>query len=259
MENRETTVRVILGQYFDHYVNFIKCNNQIWLVKSYYSPFNILESSHFIIDAYYIASNKMYSQLEIVLNEMRILGINAERYKGKDYKELLVRSGLSYGCRRNSLAYDELGSRFVIGAITLPLETIMGDSESISEHINFLTLCGNCMKCVDACPTKALSAMGLDASKCLRHYMNIGKFPNKAVAKKAGLRLLGCDICQDVCPHNSQVRKEMPIELKEIFKIDGFFERLKSAKPVLTKHIGANYSKVEWLGKLASQLNNVEE
>ncbi len=65
-------------------------------------------------------------------------------------------------------------------------------------------LCGKCNKCLDACPTQALVAPGiLDANKCIsyltiEHKENI---PGTYTGKLNGW-IFGCDICQEVCPHN---------------------------------------------------------
>jgi len=63
--------------------------------------------------------------------------------------------------------------------------------------------CLNCAQCLKGCPTGALDARGLDASKCIS-YLTLehkGDFTDEQ-AKMIGNRIVGCDICQDVCPHN---------------------------------------------------------
>src|SRR5262249_38124545 len=67
-----------------------------------------------------------------------------------------------------------------------------------------LPRCGVCTRCLDACPTQALiSPYRLDASKCLSNHLieSKGKIPDEIRAKNPGYAF-GCDICQDVCPHN---------------------------------------------------------
>lgn len=67
-------------------------------------------------------------------------------------------------------------------------------------------VCGNCTKCIDACPTGAIIAPGVIDSRLCISYLTIenkGKIPPKLakiIAKTK--RLYGCDICQEVCPHN---------------------------------------------------------
>jgi len=61
--------------------------------------------------------------------------------------------------------------------------------------------CGTCRKCIDACPTNALSETGYDVHKCMSFYNQ----EKKVLSKEEVLHnysLFGCDICQMVCPKN---------------------------------------------------------
>lgn len=64
--------------------------------------------------------------------------------------------------------------------------------------------CGNCSRCIDVCPTRAITApYQLDASKCIS-YLTIehdGQIPVE-YREAIGDRLYGCDECLDVCPWN---------------------------------------------------------
>lgn len=67
--------------------------------------------------------------------------------------------------------------------------------------------CGNCQRCLDACPTGALcKPFILDSRRCLSYWTLIhrGKMP-KDISEKRGNRFLGCDTCQSVCPHNRSI------------------------------------------------------
>lgn len=65
------------------------------------------------------------------------------------------------------------------------------------------TACEGCGACVRACPGGALDGCGgLDARRCLS-YLTIehrGELP--ATLDLRHRRIYGCDVCQDVCPHN---------------------------------------------------------
>ena len=64
--------------------------------------------------------------------------------------------------------------------------------------------CGSCTRCIDVCPTRAITApYQLDARKCIS-YLTIehdGSIPEE-FRKAIGDRLYGCDECLDVCPWN---------------------------------------------------------
>jgi epoxyqueuosine reductase len=67
--------------------------------------------------------------------------------------------------------------------------------------------CLNCRLCLDACPTEALSPYRLEPTKCLA-YQNIEKRGerNQEYWRDMGAHLVGCDVCQEVCPWNVGAR-----------------------------------------------------
>jgi epoxyqueuosine reductase len=71
--------------------------------------------------------------------------------------------------------------------------------------------CGNCSRCLTACPTGALIAPGvLDANRCLAWLVQQpGSFPEQ-YRRALGDRIYGCDECQQVCPINRVVDRRDP-------------------------------------------------
>lgn len=63
--------------------------------------------------------------------------------------------------------------------------------------------CGTCTRCIDACPTDALTPFAMDASRCVS-YLTIEHRETIDASLHGGLGdwVFGCDICQEVCPHN---------------------------------------------------------
>lgn len=63
--------------------------------------------------------------------------------------------------------------------------------------------CGNCTRCVDACPTGAIIEDGVvDPRRCLSYVTQMkGSLPED-LREPLGHMIFGCDVCQDVCPYN---------------------------------------------------------
>ena len=68
--------------------------------------------------------------------------------------------------------------------------------------------CGTCTRCIQACPTQALTSPGvLDASKCLVTYnVELNGATPREMWEQQGKWAAGCDICQEVCPFNAPRR-----------------------------------------------------
>jgi epoxyqueuosine reductase len=66
--------------------------------------------------------------------------------------------------------------------------------------------CGNCTRCIDACPTRAIIQPGvIDSRKCIS-FLTIENKEEMPLCfrDKFSNQLFGCDICQDVCPWNQK-------------------------------------------------------
>ncbi len=114
-------------------------------------------------------------------------------------REHAARAGLGWVGKHTLLIHPVLGSYFFLGGVvtTLPLEP-PPDQEQTADH------CGTCTRCIDACPTSAITPYSVDASRCIAYLTieNRGREPAAQPAAREGW-LFGCDICQEVCPHNS--------------------------------------------------------
>ena len=116
------------------------------------------------------------------------------------------RCGLGWIGRHTQLVVPHAGSAFFIGELLLNFPADTYDSPIASGGTgysdSFATLCGTCTRCVDACPTHALSAGGLDARRCLSYLTieNRGPIPEEA-AQEMYPYLYGCDRCLQACPH----------------------------------------------------------
>ena len=126
-------------------------------------------------------------------------------------RELASRAGIGWVGKNTCIIHPRIGSWLLLGQVltTLPLPA----DEPIADH------CGTCTRCIDACPTAAINEpYQLDASRCIS-YLTIEhreEIPHE-FHKTIGNWLYGCDICQDVCPHNTRAPATTVAEFKPRF------------------------------------------
>jgi len=107
------------------------------------------------------------------------------------------RSGTGWVGKNTLLINPKVGSYFFLAELILDLE--LEPDGPIKDY------CGTCTRCIDACPTDAISPSGyiLDGSKCIS-YLTIElkeNIPSEFKEQMEGWAF-GCDICQEVCPWN---------------------------------------------------------
>ncbi|MDY7013594.1 MAG: tRNA epoxyqueuosine(34) reductase QueG [Cyanobacteriota bacterium] len=116
------------------------------------------------------------------------------------------RSGLGWIAKNGNLITREYGSWVFLGEILTNLE-LMPDRAS-SQH------CGTCTRCLDACPTRAITRpFVVDANRCIAYHTieNRAETLPDAIASRLEGWVAGCDICQEVCPWNQRFAKETDI------------------------------------------------
>jgi len=108
------------------------------------------------------------------------------------------RSGMGWIGKHTLLISKRRGSYFFLAELISDLE-YEDDIHIESDH------CGTCTRCIDACPTDAISPAGyvLDATKCIS-YLTIELKESMPEEYQDQLEswMFGCDICQQVCPWN---------------------------------------------------------
>ncbi|HEY1608380.1 MAG TPA: tRNA epoxyqueuosine(34) reductase QueG, partial [Paraburkholderia sp.] len=113
--------------------------------------------------------------------------------------------GIGWRGKHTLLLQRDAGSLFFLGEIyvDLPLPTDADDPSSAAPETPG-SHCGSCTRCIDACPTGAITGpYKVDARRCIS-YLTIelhGSIPEE-LRPLIGNRVYGCDDCQLVCPWN---------------------------------------------------------
>ena len=148
------------------------------------------------------SENSEYSEFRVVVDSAPLL----ERYWA-------LQAGLGWIGRNHNLIIPHRGSYMFLGELLLTDEVNQYDAP-VANH------CGTCRKCIEACPTCALTDGGVDAQRCLS-YLTIehrGPFSPEQAAlirqQPTPYYIYGCDRCQRACPHNSFARPNQTEEFQ---------------------------------------------
>ena len=105
------------------------------------------------------------------------------------------RAGIGWRGKHTNVIRQGSGSWFFLCELITDLE--LEPDAPATDH------CGTCRRCIDACPTEAITPYGVDGSRCISHLTIELKeaIPQEFAGKLDGW-VFGCDICQEVCPWN---------------------------------------------------------
>ena len=178
----------------------------ISLSYNYFPPKKLIEENNFIISKY--AYGKDYHK--VLKKKLKKLFASIREKIGKIEGRVFVDSapiherawaklsGLGWVGKNSLLINKNKGSYFFLAEIICDLEL------EYDEPV--LNRCGSCTRCIDACPTDAITeAQVIDAKKCIS-YLTIENKENIPEELSGSLTnsIFGCDICQDVCPWNKR-------------------------------------------------------
>jgi epoxyqueuosine reductase len=138
-------------------------------------------------------------------------------------KALAVKAGIGY-YGKNGIIQTSLGSFVFLGTLIIDKEVDTYDSPNLNN-------CGNCNKCITACPTQAIVApYYVDCNQCITNIVqNTNEADFTRMAKYGWL--IACDECQNVCPNNAHATiNEEAVSLRALF-VDNQEEILENLTP----------------------------
>lgn len=164
-------------------------------------------------DAFYKVTKYAYARdyhlvlkekLIALIDELKVAAPDATFEYFADSNRLLekawaIECGLGWRGKNSLLLNKEFGSFVFIGLILTSLELEADEKQK--------NLCGNCTKCVEACPVNALEKpFELYASRCITNITIEQKTNNVSDNRNTHGWIYGCDLCQDVCPWNQKLK-----------------------------------------------------
>jgi epoxyqueuosine reductase len=138
-------------------------------------------------------------------------------------KAFAAEAGLGFFGKNTLLINPQFGSKIFLAAFLSTAKFSRNTKGVRIPNEQRVASCGNCTKCLEACPTGALVAPYiLDARRCVSYLTQYEAGGGRQEAGGTFATLppvsgllppacfFGCDICQDVCPHNRHIPKEPP-------------------------------------------------
>jgi epoxyqueuosine reductase len=116
-------------------------------------------------------------------------------------------AGLGWVGKHSNLITREYGSWVFLGEVLTNIA--LTPDRPHTEH------CGTCTRCMEACPTQAITEpFVVDANRCIAYHTieNRSKSIPEEIAPHLGNWVAGCDICQEVCPWNERFAQETDID-----------------------------------------------
>lgn len=122
-------------------------------------------------------------------------------------KRYAVEAGLGWIGRQSLLVTPRFGSFVLLGELVL-----CDDCDRYDEPLRSVG-CGECRRCIDACPNGAIAERHIDTSKCIS-CATVERFDGLADLRGW---IFGCDECQSCCPYNMAAPEHTCSEFDPVF------------------------------------------
>lgn len=192
------------------------------------------------VSAFYFQSQAAYMSMRELARRLETMGACVSGSQQLPAKLVAQKAGIGRLGRNSLLRNDAWGSCFCLHTVVTDIEPPLHGTESLPAPE-----CGACQRCVDACPTGALDGTGhVDVSRCVRAYMLRGETVPEKLRDAMGMRLLGCEVCQRVCPHNKHIQSIPPAETSA-FDISRLLQGAREDMNGIGKLIGNNEARTQ--------------
>ncbi|MDO4301491.1 MAG: tRNA epoxyqueuosine(34) reductase QueG [Clostridia bacterium] len=184
-------------------------------------------------------------------------------------RDVALRCGLGSRSKNGGILNKKIGGMFFIGYMLTNVEYSLWQAEK-AETVN----CGECEKCIKACPNSAINNGICDYNKCISYLTQKKGALTFEEYNKIGRQIYGCDVCQRACPYNSSytvieseyaypdIKKLLKMSNKEFKKVYGNTAAGWRGKKTLQRNALAvlgNMKCIEALPLISEFINNENE
>jgi len=107
-----------------------------------------------------------------------------------------ARAGIGWLGRNQQLIVPKAGSFFALALLLL--------DQKLEPDQPLEKQCGSCQKCIEACPAQIIGKPEFAANQCLSYLTQSKEVLTEEQVSHLNKHIFGCDVCQDVCPHNQE-------------------------------------------------------
>jgi len=211
--------------------NQIDNENQTLFVLAYAYPKRIIGHTHEKLSPSFYTFGSDYhlvmkQKIQTICDELPFPTTYGVDNHPLDERLMAELSGLGFLGKNQLIIHPKLGSYFFLGYVLIDIQPMIYD-----QHI-LLDSCKTCRKCLDACPTNAITETGYTKEACIS-FFNQEKTTLSDQQIHANYQLFGCDICQLACPKNigkgKIIHPEFELSGKEQVRIHDLFHLSQKA------------------------------
>ena len=238
MAHAKTIISIAFPYYYDSYIH----------KEGYFSLYTLGKDYHLVVK----------DHLEKIADLLREKGHEAKVFA--DNNSLPERyiahvAGTGEIGKNHMVITKEHGSYVFLGEILtdLEMETHERDWREIPDH----AVCGECVRCIKACPTQILGSELYNTRRCMSYITQNKEITDEEMLLFKG-RLFGCDTCQRACPLNKDIRIS-PLEEfrpREYMKYPSLMDLLALTNKEFSKYKETSSG---WRGKKLLQRNALIE
>lgn len=207
-----------------------------------YGPWRDWPAGSLWIHPHYPAYHRSTQAAERLVGLLRERGFRAVNAHSLPQRHAAFAAGFGQSGLNGLLIHPRYGSRICFQTVLTDMPLPLAEPRT-----GEMRACLRCGACLRACPAHALAGGGdVMSERCLRHFAPMKREIPPPVRSLLGMRLIGCDDCQQACPMNRSglPPEDPPAGLTEAARLRGLLgwdtEGWREQIAALGRFIGVN-------------------